>query len=379
MIRKILILALSSAISVAASYAWDAIDTFDDYADQAALDAVWNFLEDDTEGEGGGGLLVEDPYAAGNMVLQINQGMTTLDTGSYNTRVYRTIPAVGPTGVTTVYWRFAVPSVLDGEVEVDGVVDTVMGLSPVADPSQYSDYSPMFRQEFDGSMDFYNLDTYTMILETTPGSTWYEVWMVQDTDNRTYDAYIMGGETYPSQTQIVDDFGWRNQTLEALTTIVMTTSAGTLVDPKGLDALLIDDIYMAAGEETSSPTGEVSDNDPLIGGTPVDGLPGWYLSEWFGYYNTDLAPWVFHAQHGWLYRDPSSTNASTFFYDDVMTAWWYTNETDYPYMYGFGLPADNAGTVAGDAWLWYFEGTKTPRNFGVVTGAEAGNFLFFNP
>jgi hypothetical protein len=122
-----------------------------------------------------------------------------------------------------------------------------------------------------------------------------------------------------------------------------------------------------------------ADTDPLIGGTPVDGLPGWYLSDWFGYYNTDLAPWVFHAQHGWLYRDPPSTNASTFFYDDKMTAWWYTNETDYPFVYGFGVPADNAGTVAGDAWLWYFEGTKTPRNFGVVTGAEAGNFLYFNP
>jgi hypothetical protein len=62
-----------------------------------------------------------------------------------------------------------------------------------------------------------------------------------------------------------------------------------------------------------------------------------------------------------------------------MTAWWYTNETDYPFVYGFGVPADNAGTVAGDAWLWYFAGTKTPRNFAVVTGAEAGNFLFFNP
>ena len=68
-----------------------------------------------------------------------------------------------------------------------------------------------------------------------------------------------------------------------------------------------------------------------------------------------------------------------FLYDDAMTAWLWTSEANYPYLYGFGIPADNAGTVAGDAWLWYFEGTKTPRNFGVVTGAEAGNFLFFNP
>ncbi len=28
---------------------------------------------------------------------------------------------------------------------------------------------------------------------------------------------------------------------------------------------------------------------------------------------------------------------------------------------------------------YYFKETKTPRNFGVVTGAEAGNFLYFDP
>jgi hypothetical protein len=120
-------------------------------------------------------------------------------------------------------------------------------------------------------------------------------------------------------------------------------------------------------------------NDPLIGGTPIDGLEDWFLSDWFGAYNTTQAPWLFHAQHGFVYRDPGSTNASTFFYDDAMVAWWYTDEAIYPFIYGFGTPADNAGTVAGDAWLWYFEQSKTPRTFGVVTGAEAGNFLFFNP
>jgi hypothetical protein len=380
MIRKILIIASSFALSAAVSYgAWTVVDDFDSYADQAALDAVWTFLEDDTEGEGGGGVLADDPAASGNKVLEVLHGLTTAESGSYNTRVYRAVSGIGATGLTTMYWRFAVPDVLDGEVLVAGVVDTVMGLSPVDAPSQYSDYSPMFRQEFDGSMDFYNLDTYTLILETLPGDTWYEVWFVIDADNRSYDAYVKGGTAYPTQTQVVDDFGWRNQTLEVLDTMVMTTSAGTLVDPKGLDSVLIDDIYMAAGAELSSPTAGAAPNDPLIGGTPIEGLQDWFLSEWFGAYNTTQAPWIFHAQHGFVYRDPGSTNASSFFYDDAMTAWWYTDETVYPFIYGFGTPADNAGTVAGDAWLWYFEGSKTPRSFGVVTGAEQGNFLFFNP
>ena len=122
-----------------------------------------------------------------------------------------------------------------------------------------------------------------------------------------------------------------------------------------------------------------SNNDPLIGGTPVEGLPGWFLSEWFGYYNTDLAPWLFHAEHGFIYRDPGSTNASMFAYDDAMVAWWYTNETIYPFLYVFDPPADNAGTNIGSEWIYYFEDSKNPRSFGVVTGSMAGSFLFFGP
>jgi hypothetical protein len=148
----------------------------------------------------------------------------------------------------------------------------------------------------------------------------------------------------------------------------------------GNDSGYHDDIAIdRGGVNLTSPVEAASPNDPLIGGTPIEGLEDWFLSDWFGAYNTTGAPWIFHAQHGFVYHNPGSTNDSIFFYDDAMQSWWWTNETDYPFMYGFGIPADNAGTVAGDAWLWYFEGTSGPRNFGVVTGAEAGGFLFFNP
>jgi hypothetical protein len=119
--------------------------------------------------------------------------------------------------------------------------------------------------------------------------------------------------------------------------------------------------------------------DSLIGGIPVQGLQDWFLSPWFRYYNTTLAPWLFHAEHGFIYHDPGSTNASMFVYDDSMTAWWWTNESNYPYIYAFNPPADNAGTDIESAWLWYFEDSKTPRSFGVVTGPSADGFLFFNP
>jgi hypothetical protein len=126
----------------------------------------------------------------------------------------------------------------------------------------------------------------------------------------------------------------------------------------------------------SSPS---SGNDPLIGGAPVDDLPSWFYSGWFGFYNTALAPWIFHAEHGFLYRDPSSTNESMFVYDDGIRAWWWSNESAYPSLYVFNPPADLGGTQIGSEWLWYFEGANGPRWFSVLTGDSAGLFLSFDP
>ena len=112
---------------------------------------------------------------------------------------------------------------------------------------------------------------------------------------------------------------------------------------------------LMAGELTSY----IQDNlgylfeDPLIGGTAVDGLPGWFLSDWLGYYSTAFAPWIFHAEHGFVFRFTESTNESTYFYDHAMGAWWWTSSTVYPSLYRF----------TDGSWLWYQEGTKGPRWF----------------
>ena len=118
------------------------------------------------------------------------------------------------------------------------------------------------------------------------------------------------------------------------------------------------------------------------GGIPVDDLPGWFQSDWFGYYytfNTD-PPWLLHDEHGFIFPYPGSTNASMYFYDDAMGAWWWTNQTFYPYIYAFNPPADHGpGTDIGDEWLFYIEGSNDPRLFGVLTGEYAGELLYFNP
>jgi hypothetical protein len=122
-------------------------------------------------------------------------------------------------------------------------------------------------------------------------------------------------------------------------------------------------------------------SEPLIGGTPVDGLEDWYLSEWFGYYNTTFAPWLVHGEHGFIYRFPGSSNDNMFIYDDAMGCWWYTNETDYPYLYLFNPPPDTSDPAIDieAEWVWYQEGSKSPRWFNVLTGPNAGSWLRFDP
>ena len=111
----------------------------------------------------------------------------------------------------------------------------------------------------------------------------------------------------------------------------------------------------------------------------MDDLPGWFFSEWFGFYNTDLAPWLFHAEHGFIYRDPGSTNASMFVYDDAMVAWWWTNMTIYPFLFAFDPLEDLGGIDIATEWLFYFEGSMNPRSFGIVTGPFSPQVIFFGP
>jgi len=118
---------------------------------------------------------------------------------------------------------------------------------------------------------------------------------------------------------------------------------------------------------------------PFIGGAPVDGLEDWFYSVWFGFYAVTLDPWLFHAEHELIYCEPESTSASMYFYDDAMGTWWWTRETVYPFIYVFDPPVDNAGTDIEAGWLWYFEGTETPRVFGAMTGDHAGSFLYYDP
>jgi hypothetical protein len=158
---------------------------------------------------------------------------------------------------------------------------------------------------------------------------------------------------------------------------VLTAGTYRLQFSVGVEAVVNSDTNSVTANFTVTLGDSGGSSEPLIGGTPVDGLVDWFLSDWFGYYNTTWAPWLNHGQHGFLYRVPESSNDNMYVYDLAMGAWWWTSESIYPFMYVFDPPADSVGTDIGASWVYYFEGTMSPRSFVVFPGGET--FLSFGP
>ncbi len=91
-----------------------------------------------------------------------------------------------------------------------------------------------------------------------------------------------------------------------------------------------------------APFGQVSD----LGG-------GWKFSDWFGSYNDSTAPWMFHAEHGFIFVFEESTPDSVFYFDLAANGWFWTNSSSYPSLFSFPR----------SAWIFYFVGSTGPRNF----------------
>ena len=79
----------------------------------------------------------------------------------------------------------------------------------------------------------------------------------------------------------------------------------------------------------------------------------WFRSSWFGDFNIEFDPWLFHAQHGWMFLFADSTAESVFLFDLASGAWFFTNAITYPNLFSFGR----------SSWVFYFEGTSGPREF----------------
>jgi plastocyanin len=79
---------------------------------------------------------------------------------------------------------------------------------------------------------------------------------------------------------------------------------------------------------------------------------GWKWLSWFGYFNTNSPPWIFHQEHGWLYPFGTTTENITF-WDPLLNAFWWSSQTQYPYLYRF----------SDGVWLYYQVGSSNPRWF----------------
>ena len=89
---------------------------------------------------------------------------------------------------------------------------------------------------------------------------------------------------------------------------------------------------------------------------------GWVFSDWLGSYNVNVFPWIFHAEHGWMFVFDASVPDNVFLFDLSSEGWFWTNNTTYPSMFSF----------ARSAWLFYFAGTSGPRDF---VNLQTGEFL----
>jgi hypothetical protein len=78
---------------------------------------------------------------------------------------------------------------------------------------------------------------------------------------------------------------------------------------------------------------------------------GWRQSSWFGVYYETLTSWIYHQDHGWLYRHSENT-ASIWLYDPML-GWLWTTNSIYPFLYQHSE----------QKWLYYIVGSSDPRTF----------------
>lgn len=187
----------------------------------------------------------------------------------------------------------------------------------------------------------------------------------------------------PSKGYLIGYAGWQNNTLYSFnptTGAVLQSGIAGLAGTNLLGGLKIDKNKMlwagTVGElvvidtvgDTQNETLNV-DLNPLrtvfctyvpasfwTGAVDLGG--GWRWLNWFGYFNDQENPWIYHDQHRWLYPFGTGTD-DLVFYDSAMSAFWstgqlwWTSRSVYPWIYRF----------SDGNWLWYQEGTSNPRWF----------------
>jgi hypothetical protein len=92
-------------------------------------------------------------------------------------------------------------------------------------------------------------------------------------------------------------------------------------------------------------TGEVALANSVYSLQLADGNP-------FGYYGYLASSWIFHFDLGYLYVAPGN-GPEVYIWDMSSGHWWYTNTSQFPYLYDFTL----------NAWIYYFPDTHKAGHY----------------
>ena len=68
-----------------------------------------------------------------------------------------------------------------------------------------------------------------------------------------------------------------------------------------------------------------------VDGSQVDEFSGWWQSSWFGLYNGQFYPWVYHQNLGWVYVNSGSSEGSWLYHNRL--GWMWTMPDVFPYLY----------------------------------------------
>ena len=175
----------------------------------------------------------------------------------------------------------------------------------------------------DGMIYASDFQTTAVLLQPYAADRWYLIRMDVNLDSKTYDVYVddnlrATGVNFPPGSGMP-------------TGIVVGAVHGA--NPVAwFDNVKLTDLGWRSGESD-------------LGG-------GWKWLNWFGYYNTNFAGWIYHDQHGFLYPFDDGSGGMTF-WDNSMAEFWWTKSATYPFLYRFGT---------GASWLWY-NGSTGPRWF----------------
>lgn len=224
--------AIVAIATAAAQAAFIGIDDFEDYtaADSISDKDDWN----------NNGTVATDPAGGSNLVLAFDPSNGT---GYYNGSDI----AIADGSTATLFFRARMTA---------GGQAFGFGMSDTTSPNPWDSFEAQLTWDKTGnpiSVRNGGKDGPHPAAAAT-ADAWYNIWMVIDNDNDTYDVHFQSNDdaTYSSKTKVGDDAGFRNDPAENdLESFFMRTNDGTG------SVLYIDDIYLdTAGENLANPIPE---------------------------------------------------------------------------------------------------------------------------